>query len=79
MDVTLVGDVASAPRYRVADFVARENDAAGPAMQRMQSGHYKAYVHCGTQWYELNDSNVIALSSPPTYSPYIVFLESIHC
>ena len=62
------------PRYAVAGYVAHINDAAVGAKQRMRSGHYVAYVHCGGDWFQLDDSRIVALDTPPTRFPYLVFL-----
>ena len=77
MEVSLLGDGESRPRYRVSGFVAHENNAEVSARQCMRSGHCKAFVRHSGAWYELDDSRVAALSSPPEHFPYVVFLERV--
>ena len=38
---------------------------------------YVAYVLVGGDWFELDDEKVVALESPPTRFPYIVFLARV--
>ena len=69
--------VPSSGRYEVAAFVSHIAAGDVPAMERMRSGHYVAYVNKGGQWFELNDSSVTALGGSPTSYPYLVFLRRL--
>ena len=61
--------------YRVAGFIAHQFAEGQTAENRLRGGHYIAFVCCQGQWYELNDSSVVALPAPPQHFPYIVFLN----
>ena len=58
MEFTVRDEPDTRPRYRVAAFVAHENDADVDAQQRMRSGHYAAYTLSGHQWFKINDEAV---------------------
>ena len=45
IELTVLGNAEGTRMYRVTGFVAHKHDGDVSAKQRMQSGHYIAYVH----------------------------------
>ncbi len=60
--------------YDVVAFVQHVAAPGAPALQRMRSGHYVAYVNKAGRWFKLDDASVTELPEPPDAYPYIVFL-----
>ena len=50
IECTVKEDAEQCPRYRVEAYVAHVNAGEVPAQERMQSGHYVAYIHVLGTW-----------------------------
>ena len=60
--------------YSVAGFISHVHSGEVEAARRMKAGHYIAYLHVGSTWFEANDAHITQLEAPPIAFPYLVFL-----